>query len=149
MESNTMSNACTSLGSSTFLSFLDDSFETLPYFSKVFHSHEDILKVMTTLKYPWGSMHHFSFVFLEWAIKSLAPPATNICVVENKYLIPLGHVDWVKTPISTPNSFEEGNMANISPTIEVDMYSKLNIIEELTLGEPCPSNEVNETQEAT
>jgi hypothetical protein len=36
--------------------------------------------------------------------------------------------------------FEEGNMANISPTIKIDISIKPGIIEEITIGAACHSS---------
>jgi hypothetical protein len=55
---------------------------------------------------------------------------------------PPGHVDWFNNPIPTPDAFEEGNMANISPTIKIDISVKLSIIEEITLGVACTPEEI-------
>jgi hypothetical protein len=56
-------------------------------------------------------------------------PSTNapICTIEGKYFIPYGHVDWFKNPIPTPEAFEEGNMANISPTIKTWGIHSMNL----------------------
>jgi hypothetical protein len=51
-------------------------------------------------------------------------------------------VDWFKNPIPTPDAFEEGNMANISPTIKIDISVKPGIIEEITLDAACSPEEV-------
>jgi hypothetical protein len=50
------------------------------------------------------------------------PPNQNpIYAVETKYFLPSGHIDWFNNPIPAPDAFEEGNMANISPTIKIDI----------------------------
>ena len=53
--------------------------------------------------------------------------------METKYFIH-GKVDWFKKSIQAPDSFEEGNMANISPTIKINISTYLEIVEEITLG---------------
>jgi hypothetical protein len=63
-------------------------------------------------------------------------------VVETKDFIPLGHIDWFKNPIPTPDTFEEGNMANISLTIKVDISIKPGIIEDIILSATCSLEEV-------
>ena len=45
-----------------------------------------------------------------------------------------GKVDWFKNPIPAPNSFEEGNMANISPTIKINISTNPEVVEEIMLG---------------
>jgi hypothetical protein len=67
------------------------------------------------------------------------PPLTpTFCAFETKDFIPPRHTDWFKNPIPTPDAFEEGNMANISPTIKVDISIKPGIVEEITLGVHAP-----------
>jgi hypothetical protein len=57
--------------------------------------------------------------------------------VETKDFIPSGPIDWFNNPIPTPDVFEEGNMANISPTIKIDISIKHGIVEEITIGAAC------------
>ena len=54
-----------------------------------------------------------------------------------------GKVDWVKNPIPTPVAFQEGNMVNISPTIQIDISTNSEIIEEIMLGASCSPEEVD------
>jgi hypothetical protein len=63
-------------------------------------------------------------------------------VVETKDFIPLGHAYWFKNPIPTPDAFEEGNMANISLTIKVEISIKPCITEDIILDVVCSSEEV-------
>jgi hypothetical protein len=50
---------------------------------------------------------------------------------------PSGHIDQFNNPIPAPDAFEEGNMANISPTFKIDISIKPGIIEEITIGVAC------------
>ena len=61
--------------------------------------------------------------------------------VETKDFIPHA-VDWFKNPIPAPDAFEEGNMANISPTIKIDISVKPGIEEYVTLGTQCTPEEI-------
>ena len=54
-----------------------------------------------------------------------------------------GKVDWFKNPILAPYAFEEGNMANISPTIKIDISTNSKIVEEIMLGASCSPKEVD------
>ena len=54
-----------------------------------------------------------------------------------------GKVDRFKNPIPGPNAFEEGNMANISPTIKIDNSTNSNIVEEIMLWASRSSEEVH------
>ena len=62
--------------------------------------------------------------------------------MEIKYFIH-GKVDWFKNPIPAPDSFKEGNMANISPTIKIDISTNSEIVEEIMLGASCSPEEVD------
>lgn len=44
--------------------------------------------------------------------------------------------------IPTPDAFEEGNMANISPTINLDILVTLGVMESILLGASRSSKEV-------
>jgi hypothetical protein len=58
-------------------------------------------------------------------------------VRETKDFIPSGHIDWFKNPIPALDAFEEGNMANISPTVKIGISIKPGIIKEITIGIAC------------
>jgi hypothetical protein len=60
----------------------------------------------------------------------------------NQGFYPIGHIDWFNNPIPAPDSFEEGNMANISPTIKIDISIKNGIVEEITIGAACTPQEI-------
>jgi hypothetical protein len=71
------------------------------------------------------------------------PPNQNpIYVVETKDFIPSGPIYWFNNPIPTPDAFEEGNMANISPTIKIDISIKHGTIKEITIGAACTPQEI-------
>ena len=61
--------------------------------------------------------------------------------METKYFIH-GKVDWFKNPILALDSFEEGNMANILPTIKINISTNPDIVEEILLGASYSSEEV-------
>lgn len=61
--------------------------------------------------------------------------------VEAKDFIPHGHIDWFKNPIPALGVFEE-NMANISPTIKVDISVTPGVVENLLLGDACSLEKV-------
>lgn len=62
--------------------------------------------------------------------------------MEFKYFIH-GEVDWFKNPIPTPNAFEEGNMANISLTIKINILNKPGVAENIILGAQCTPKEID------
>ena len=91
---------------------------------------------MTTPKYPWANMHHCSFFLPEELVSQ-----SDQFSMETKDFIH-GKVDWFKIPIPAPDSFEEGNMANIFPAIKIDISTNFEIVEEIMLGASCSPEEV-------
>jgi hypothetical protein len=72
------------------------------------------------------------------------PPNQNpIYAVETKDFIPSGPIDWFNNLVPAPYAFKEGNMANISPTIKIDISIKNGIIEEITIGVACTPQEID------
>ena len=88
-----------------------------------FCNDKEILEALTAPEYPWDNMHHRSF-FIPEGPMSLSDQFS----VETKDFIH-GKVDWFKDPIPEPDSFEEGDMANISPTIKFNISTKPGIVE--------------------
>jgi hypothetical protein len=97
------------------------------FLSYIIHPNEDILEAMKTTDYPWKTMHHRSFFLPQKYFQPIVD--TNIFAVETKDFIRPRHIDWLKNSIPTHDAFEEGNMANISLTIKVEISIKLGIIE--------------------
>jgi hypothetical protein len=90
-----------------------------PPYSHIFHYNKDILEELTTLDCPWNVLHHRELFLLEEAFHP--PTQYSICANETKYFIPSGHIDKFNNPIPAPDDFEEGNIANISPTIKIEI----------------------------
>jgi hypothetical protein len=111
-----------------------------PLYSRIFHYDEDILEELTTLYFPWNVLHHRSLFLSQEAFHP--PTQASLCAIETKDFIPSGHIDWFNNPIPAPDAFEEGNMANISPTIKIDISIKPGIIEEITIGAACSPEEL-------
>jgi hypothetical protein len=106
-----------------------------PLYSCQFHCDEDILEELNTPNYPWDALHHRALLFPSKA--SMPPNQHPIYVAETKDFIPSGNIDSFNNPIPTPDAFEEGNMANISPTIKINISIKNGIVEEITIGAAC------------
>ena len=102
-----------------------------------FNNSENILEALTAPEYPWDDMHHRSF-FLP---KELVSQSDQF-FVETKDFIH-GKVDWFKNPILVLDAFEEGNMANIFPTIKIDISTNYEIVEEVMLGASCSQEEID------
>ena len=101
-----------------------------------FSNDEEILEALTTPEYPWDDMHHHSFFLPEELVSQ-----SDQFSMETKYFIH-GKVDLFKNPIPTLDSFEEGNMVNISPTIKMNISTNSEIVEEIMLGASCSPEEV-------
>jgi hypothetical protein len=85
-------------------------------------------------------LHHRSLFFSQ---EAFTPPNQHpIYAVETKDFIPSGHINWFNNPIPTPDAFEEGNMANIPPTIKIDISITNGVIEEITIGAACTPEEI-------
>ena len=97
---------------------------------------------MTEPYYPWDAMHHH-FLFLPK--HTFSPHKTKeeeIYVIESKYFLPSGKVNWFKNPILALDAFEEGNMSNISPTVKVNISQNPTKVEEISLGAACSPEEI-------
>ena len=102
----------------------------------IFHSDEDIMEVMTTFDYPWDDMHHRAYFLLQQIHDQYA--------MESKEFIH-GEVDWFRHPILALYAFEDGSMANISHTIKINIFDKIGIEENITLGASAPQNKLRLT----
>jgi hypothetical protein len=111
-----------------------------PLYSCIFHCDEDILEELTTPDFPRNVLHHRVFFLSQEAFDP--PRQASICAIETKNFIPSRHIDWFNNPISSPDAFEEGNMANISPTVKIGISIKRGIIEEITIGTACSLEEL-------
>jgi hypothetical protein len=111
-----------------------------PLYSHIFHCDEDILEELTTPDFPWNALHHRALFLSQEAFDP--PSQASICAIKTKDFIPSGHIDWFNNPIPTPDAFEEGNMANISPTVKINISIKPRIIEEITIGATCSPEEL-------
>jgi hypothetical protein len=111
-----------------------------PLYSCHFQCNEEILEELQRPDSPWDALHHRALFLPQ---ESLMPPSHNpIFTVETKDFIPSGTIDWFNNPIPTPDAFEEGNLANISPTIKIDISIKLGIVEEIIIGAACTPQEI-------
>jgi hypothetical protein len=98
-----------------------------PLYSCIIHCDEDILEKLKNPNFPCNALHHKAIFVSQEAFEP--PNQSSICAIETKDFIPSGHIDWFNNPIPSLDAFEEGNMANISPTIKIDISIKPGIIE--------------------
>jgi hypothetical protein len=111
-----------------------------PLYSRRFQCDEEILEELQRPDSPWDALHHRALFLPQ---EALMPPSHNpIYAVETKDFIPSGPIDWFNNPIPAPDAFEEGNLANISPTIKIDISIKPGIVEEIIIGAACTPQEI-------
>jgi hypothetical protein len=111
-----------------------------PLYSRRFQCDEEILEEIQCPDSPWDALHHRALFLPQ---EALMPPSHNsIFAVETKDFIPSGMIDWFNNPIPTPDAFEEGNLANISPTIKIDISIKPGVVEEIIIGAACTHEEI-------
>jgi hypothetical protein len=111
-----------------------------PLYSRHFQCDEEILEELQGPDSPWDALHHRALFLPQ---EALMPPSHNpVYAVETKDFIPSGPIDWFNNPIPAPDAFEEGNLANISPTIKIDISIKPGIVEEIIIGAACTPQEI-------
>jgi hypothetical protein len=111
-----------------------------PLYSRRFQCDEEIMEEIQRPDSPWDVLHHRALFLPQ---KSLMPPSLNhIYAVETKDFIPSWTTDWFNHPIPAPDAFEEGKLANISPTIKIDISIKPGIVEEIIIGAACTPQEI-------
>jgi hypothetical protein len=112
-----------------------------PLYSRHFQCDEEILEELNYPDSPWDALHHRALFSPQ---NALMPPNQNpIYTVKTKDFIPTGPIDWFNNPIPSPDAFKEGNMANISPTIKIDISIKNGIVEEIIIGAACTPQEID------
>jgi hypothetical protein len=112
-----------------------------PLYSRCFQCDEEVLEELNHPNSPWDALHHRTLFSPREA--PMPPNQNPIYTIKTKYFIPSGPIDWFNNPIPTPDSFEEGNMANISPTIKIDISIKNGIVEEIIIGAACTPQEID------
>jgi hypothetical protein len=111
-----------------------------PLYSRRFQYDEEILEEIQCPDSPWDALHHRALFLPQEA--PIPPSHNSIFAVETKDFIPSGMIDWFNNPIPAPNAFEEGNLANISPTIKIDISIKPGVVEEIIIGAACTPEEI-------
>ena len=94
---------------------------------------------MTSPNYPWDGLHHQSYYLPQVAKPSLS---SNQFAIKTKDFISFGHIDQFQNPVPTLDVFEQRNMANISPTIKIDISLKPSITENVIIEVSCSSTQI-------
>jgi hypothetical protein len=91
------------------------------------------MEVMASPDMPWEDLHHRAASFLpdlEWFEDDIK----NIVATDN--------VQWSQSPIMIHDVLSEGNLANISKTIPIDISQKPGVMEHILIGVDCSPQEI-------
>ena len=102
------------------------------HFLENFPSDESILEVMSLSERPWEDLHHRA---------SFLPDLTTV-EKDIQSIISTDIVPHPQTPILVKDVFSEGNLANISVTMSIDISVKPGIVENIQLGKSCSLAEI-------
>ena len=103
----------------------------------VFPSDEAILEAMSGIEQHWEELHHRSY-FL--------PNLDNLecddfrAILSEKIGSPM-------VPLSSPGQMAEGNMANLSPTIPINIFRDPGKTENVYIGVDCSPDKIRESLE--
>jgi hypothetical protein len=127
------SNTSHSLALDTYSlpSWLNSLSSAVDYISHIFPLDESIMEMLSIDDLPWDDNHHRSFFLL------ILEDVRDIQSVS-----PLDVTNASQLPILTQDTFSEGNMGNISPTITIDISVKEGVVENINLGANCTPDEV-------
>ena len=103
----------------------------------VFPSDEAIIEAMSRVEPPWEELHH-RYYFLP-----------ELDRLEREYFreILSERIGSPVVPLSSPGMMANGNMANISPTIPINISRNPGKIESVYIGEECSHVEIQEYTE--
>ena len=100
----------------------------------IFPSDEAIVKVISTLEQSWGYFHH-RYYFL--------PKIDDIERDEFKAIFS-DKIGRPVVPLGSPSKYVEGNTANLSPTLPINISCVLGKIENVYIGADCCPDEIRE-----
>ena len=100
----------------------------------VFPSDEAILEAMSGIEQPWEELHHRSY-FL---------PNLDRLECDEFRAILSEKVGRTMVPLSSPSHFSKGNMANLSPTIPINISHDIGKLENVYIGADCSLDGIKE-----
>jgi hypothetical protein len=109
-------------------SWLNSLSSAVDYISHIFPSDESIMEMLSIDDLPWDDNHHRS---------SFLPISEEIRDIQS-----VSSPDVPNDPKLPQDTFSEGNMGNISPTITIDISVKEGVVENINLGANCTPDEV-------
>ena len=111
-----------------------DSSHAHDYLDSVLPSDEAIIEAMSGVEPPWEELHHRSYFLLE--LDHLEHEDFRE-ILSEKFGSPV-------LPLSSPGQMADGNMANISPTIPINISCDPGKIENVHIGVECSHAEIQE-----
>ena len=104
------------------------------FFNDIFPMDEAILKAMSGVELPWGELHHRSY-FL---------PKLDDIECDDYREIFREKVGRPVVPLGCPRKYAKGNMANLSPTIPINISCIPRKVENVYNWVDCSPNELRE-----
>ena len=104
------------------------------YLDDIFPSDEAILEAMSGLEQPWRELHHRSY-FL--------PKLDDVYCDEFKAIFSK-KIDRLVVPLGSPRKYAKGNVANLSPTIPINIYCIPGKFENMYIWVDCSPDEIIE-----
>ena len=114
-----------------------ESSHTHDYLDSVFPSDEAIIEAMSRVEPPWEELHHI-YYFL---------PKLDCWEFEDFREILSERIGSPMVPLSSLGLMADGNMANISPTIPINISHDLGKIENVYIGVECSHAKIQEYTE--
>ena len=109
-----------------------DSYHAHDFLDDVFPSDEAIIETMSKVEPPWEELHHRSYFLPE------------LECMECDYFrdILSEKIGSPVVPLSSPGQMDSGNMANLSPTIPINISHDPGKVENVYIGADCSPNEI-------
>ena len=116
-----------------FLAWVVSSSHSHDFLDDIFPSDEAIVKVISMLEQYWGYFHH-RYYFL--------PKIDDIEHDEFKAIFS-EKIGRPVVPLGSPSRYVEGNTANLSPTLPINISCVLGKIENVYIVADCSPNKIN------
>ena len=113
------------------------SSHTHDFLDDVFPSDEAIIEAMSGVEQPWEELHHRSY-FL--------PKLDHMECDEFREILS-ENIGSPVVPLISPGQMVDGNMANLSPTIPINISHDLGKVKNVYIGAICSPDEIKEYTE--
>jgi hypothetical protein len=115
-------------------SWLNSLSSNFDYILQIFPSDESIMEMLSIEESPWNDNHHCSSF-----LSSLDEIEENI-----QSIFPYDIIDNPQSLILIQDTITEGNLGNISHTINIDISGKEGVMEHIQLGTNCSTEEIQD-----